>query len=232
MLRFASMPVLSEENSKVNNYISCNIVSMILDAIMNCMFLACIQAGIPLTEEMLESEKLEEQKTLFPGLMPPEIRSNKEAAKLLVGLYSLLLSDKAYTPTLQMEYVMAKIIHRMITMNEHEEDLYCRPLPDEIKEEIHQIMKKDENQKSVMKYNRNYVERMIDGYERPTSEWLDFYCFFDDDYRLLDEMPADSIRGSLLNKLARILPDDPKDDEYILPKDWLTSNKFRFAKEV
>ena len=45
---------------------------------------------------------------------------------------------------------------------------------------------------------------------------------------LLDDMEIGTLRHHYVNKMAAILPEDAKDDEYFLPKDWKNSKDFKF----
>ena len=236
MLKFHLEPFWNDmhksASAKISLRIKRNIVRLIMDAIVDIMKNACDNAGVPFTEAMLDDDRIEKSRDLVMGFVPPQIHSTKKALRLIAGLYSMLRAEEEYEPTLQMSYVMDTIIHHMMHVNAENKNVYYRPLPEKVNAEIYRIMEEDEALEYVLVESElDYIERRIKGFEQPTYDWLGFYCFSNSDYLWLAGTPTDHSRESLMAFLEKALPDNPTDNEFSLPEDWLKSKKFHFIKE-
>ena len=154
----------------------------------------------------------------------PKEKANQE----FFGLYKLLKAKKDYVPELPMEYVLASLINSEIyqidmiardTADGVFDDLMDDPMFEGIEDEelttVEHIPEPDRtvvlNALRVHCEKEYDPEEVDDAVEYCMNQFEDLrqygdICFWDEDYLFLDEMDADSLAASELNKQMGILP--------------------------
>lgn len=87
-----------------------------------------------------------------------------------------------------------------------------------------------EDEREARKACKEDAEYMTDALWHFSEEWLDF-CFWDDDYMMLDEFTVYDLRQSELNSATGALPKNPMDEAFFLPKNWKDSKDFHYLNE-
>ena len=198
-----------------------------------------------------ESHEPEGALCLFPVSFPEE--NVDEAVKTLKAIYSLIISDKEWVPTLLMEYVIASVIEAGIDdFNDLEEyrgdseelselwerhkgeDKYVNfPFSAKLQKKLFDAYLKTAKEHGDFdgEWDKEYAKDIVDNLWHFSKFWYD-WCFWDMDYALLDKMEIGELRHSPVNGMMGILSENANDDEYYLPEDWEKSKDFRFLHEV
>ena len=87
-----------------------------------------------------------------------------------------------------------------------------------------------EDEREARKACKEDAENMVDSLWHFSDEWLEF-CFWDDDYMMLDTISEWKLRQSELNSATGALPQSPMDDAFFLPKDWKNSKDFHYLTD-
>ena len=173
------------------------------------------------------------------GLLPPTLNDPVEACDTYLGLLSLLLSDETLTPTLTMEYILAKIIEQGIeAVEDIGADEYSHRLQEDIRADVYKETEASEvelyrecedcesiSDEQIADMIRERIDEVFFSYEHFSEETFDI-CFDDSDYELLDEIEIEVLRGSHLDQMAGILP--PLKEYFVIPDNWWESKDFRY----
>ena len=252
MIVMPNMPLTSDE--KINDFLCSFIQKAISEKIIECI-------------QDYEAGYSEDIEFLFPITFP---ENNKDdMIYIMKGLYSLIISDKHWVPSLIMEYVMARIIiDGSDSFNDH--------LSDEFENNIERYKKSTLSDKTYLKMQnqsidipftekltteyvearvrywkeemginddnlseddikeisieREYAKEVIENCWHFSKSWLD-WCFWDDDYLMLDDISVGEIKNSWINDAIGVIGKEKDAGDFILPDDWLHSKDFRFVNE-
>ncbi len=127
-----------------------------------------------------------------------------------IGLYKLLKVKQRYIPTLPMEYLMDRLIEyhldliQLMDSGENEE-AYIAHLPEPYRRELEEFYR-EEADGETDEEREDYVQYMLSLFEdiRNYNET----CFWDWDFKLLDDITMDQIKNSEVNRECGIIPEE------------------------
>lgn len=251
MIVMPNMPLTSDE--KINDFLCSFIQKAISDKIIE--YISYYDEG--------DTEAIE---CLFPITFPED--NIDEMLHIIKGLYSLIISDKHWVPSLIMEYVMAKIIiiearkfYDDLLNFENNMDEYKKfelsdeenrkmqnqsidiPFTEKLKAEYIDARVKywkedmginddnlSEDDIKEISIEREYAKEVIENCWHFSKSWLD-WCFWDDDYLMMDDISVGEIKNSWINDAIGVIGKEKDAGDFILPDDWLHSKDFRFVNE-
>ena len=79
-------------------------------------------------------------------------------------------------------------------------------------------------------FARKCAEEDIENCWHFSEKWLD-WCFWDDDYLMLNDMSLGEIKNSWINNAIGVIGKEKDAGDFILPDDWLHSKDFKFINE-
>lgn len=190
----------------------------------------------------------EELEVIFPDNYPQASRLD-----LFIGLYSLLIAEEEFVPTLPMEYVMYQII---LGIRDFLSDrIEMAGDIDKFAEELYNEYTEEERKQYFDLPNAGGIGLPENVLKELREEWSDLgdpedeemskdilkdalyaagfgyklenYCFWDYDFKFLDGMTMAGIRNSEYNEMLGIA-EDSACDNFILPENWLEDRGFQY----
>ena len=177
---------------------------------------------------------------LFPAWMPVSKR-----LQTFCGLYSLLLSKEEFVPTIEMEYLLARLIRdasgsseKIAILTKEEKKLLRAAAVEAVREMEVECADTEEKAEAIAAMQdeefcvayREQIEEKAQVCSRFTDDLLEF-CFWDVDYELLDEVTPDGFfRKSEPGLEFGIVLGDEGDDRFFYPEKWWEEQGFCFAR--